>query len=67
MAHLNREDLLTPMLLKLATDRSELAYSLVLQAGGQKYRLRTSIYSEIIFSLKLWNVVAFKNYTSKFI
>ena len=37
MAHLNREDLLTAMMLKLATDRSELADSLMMQAGGKKY------------------------------
>ena len=36
-AHLNREDLFTSMMLKLATNRPELADSFMMQAGGQKY------------------------------
>ena len=41
--HLDRKDLLTPMVFKLAANRSELADCLVLQAGGEEYRLWTSL------------------------
>ena len=41
--HLDRKDLLTPMLFKLAANRSELADCLMLQSGGKEYRLWTSL------------------------